>query len=203
MSGSEGTETREIEFGVVLDYTLGGTTVLHNLTARKDVTISRVKSSALTTCENEIDRLVEQQSDAEDRADKYENWAAILAIIAVALTVLAVVCMICSANPYGVSCGSTTTGGTPPPGWYVSGIEPSGEPEGSTLSMAGGADCMPILMMASQAAMMANSMQQNANQQLETVKQLDQQILTKREMCSSQAFEGMSNAMGSMLPLLM
>ena len=205
MGGTAGTETREMEFGVVLEYTLGGATVLHNLSAKKEVTISRVKSSALTTCESDIDKLKERQSKADDRADKYEKWGKILALIAVALTILALVCMVCSCNPYGVACGSTSTGGggeTKPPEW-VSGIEPSGKPEGSTLSLgACGAGCIQMIMMASQAAMMANQMQMMANKQLETIKQLDSQIATKKLMCSSESFERLSNSMGSMLPLL-
>jgi hypothetical protein len=198
LEGTEGTETRRVNISLSLNYTLGGTEVTQEVNASREEEFTREKSEALESCESTIQNLEGQIGDLGSRADKYERWAKTLKSLALALFGMFIICMIASLG----------SGGTEPVhGWPVSGVEPSQPPggpsvrlagEGGTLGFSGGAGCAMFLMMAMSALTLAMTCEMQSDSSGMQKLQLERQLESKRQMCSSGGFSGFSSAVNGM-----
>jgi hypothetical protein len=208
LEGSAGKENRSLELNLELSYTIGDIEVLQNIEANTTLEITRKKSDALISCENEVSRIQEQMDRLDSNKGDYETYSLVMYIIAVILMALFIYCIICSCSLFGACSGSTTVpSGT---GW-VSPLEPGGLPEGPSISYSGdggtvsyiacAAECLPLMTYAMQMFMYAQSLD-TKSQNTELQKQsLVQQMEAKRAMCSSESFGELAGAAGMMMPI--
>jgi hypothetical protein len=201
LEGTEGNETLEVNIGMDIRYHIEGIEVLQSINASREEDITRKKSQALESCENEISRLRRQIDNLESNADDYEKWAKIWHITALALFAAFVACMIV-----------TLSGGS---GYHV-------PPEGPVISLfsgtvippldapvntggGGGASplmCIGLLTMAMKAMIMAMTADGHSQSTGIQAMSLETQLEQKIEMCSAEGFSDLADAMGGMMPLL-
>jgi hypothetical protein len=229
LSGSEGKESLNLEIGLELSYRMNTTVVLQNVSANSSIEISKRKSQALQSCEDEVERMEEQLLRLKQNDEGYSSYSSYFNLFALLLMILFILCIVCSCtsvcsssdsstnvqsdqieanlpldSPYYDTGSSVPSGSSPSTGVGVSGQSPPGSPDGSVLSFSycsGAAQCLTLLTM----ALSAFSMSQESEEKVQKVgvssQELEARLEQKRAMCSSEAFGELAAAEDSMLPL--
>ena len=200
LEGSEGAENRSIEIITGLSYTIDGVEVLQEASANTTLAISRKKSDALISCDNEVKRLQEQADRLESNSGSYDTYSLVMYIIAAILMAVFIYCIICSCSLFGVCVTEVS----------VTAQQEGGLPDGPSVSLAGdgevsyaacGTSCMSLMTSAMQMFMFASSLggdSDNAEMQRQSIMQ---EMETKKQMCSAESFGELAGATGTITSL--